>query len=344
MPIEIKPLRKITLSEEDDIIIERGHSFIVTGDDRILVADSKAANIKFFNMTGKRVSIFGRKGVGPDEFLKPLYSAYRKPFVAFMDSGRDMIFIYKRSGKDSLEFVQKFLSLNLGYDFCFIDDENFLVAGDKRDKNNRIYSLYRYNFKEDKYDFILPSEIAYGCSSLKEFKKDKSKRIAYIGYFLFFDVSGDNIYLVWKGGFEVTRINSKTREITRFGKKTINYVKPYYTPEIVKAFHQRQHRVIYKLIRTMSMVRDIFVTKANNIGVVYAGPFNKDGDLPIMLQLYTADGKFIKEVGLLNAKASHHYETYFYFKKFDNRFYIMDTETTKEFDQTYKIHEYQVEE
>ncbi|NIQ50451.1 MAG: hypothetical protein GTN87_07675, partial [Hydrotalea flava] len=217
MPIEIKPLRKIALSEEDGIIIERGYSFIVTGDDRILVVDSKAANIKFFNMTGKRVSIFGRKGVGPDEFLKPLFSTYRKPFVAFMDYGRDMIFIYKRSSKDSLEFVQKFLSLNLGYDFCFIDDENLLVAGDKRDKNNRRYSLYRYNFKEDKYDFILPSEIAYGCSSIKEFEKDNNERLAYIGYFLFFDVSGDNIYLVWKGSYEVIRINSKTREIKRFG-------------------------------------------------------------------------------------------------------------------------------
>ncbi len=63
-----------------------------------------------------------------------------------------------------------------------------------------------------------------------------------------------------------------------------------------------------------------------------------------MLQLYTADGEFIKEVGLLNSKAANHYETYFYFKKFDNRFYIMDTETSKEFDQTYRIHEYQVEE
>jgi len=59
--VEVKTLRKISLSQDNDILIERANSFIVTVDKRILVVDSKAANIKIFDMTGKRVKVFGRK-------------------------------------------------------------------------------------------------------------------------------------------------------------------------------------------------------------------------------------------------------------------------------------------
>jgi hypothetical protein len=343
MAIEVKPLKKFTLSDKDGII-ERGYSFIVTEDDRVLVSDMKAGNIKIYDKNGNRTNVFGRKGIGPNEFIRPLMSTYRKPYAAFMDYGRDMIFIYKRKGQDNLEFVQKIFSQYLGYSFLFLDDDTFLIAGDKRSDKNRRYSLYSYNFKNDKCKLILPSEVAYFCSSREVFEKDNDERLSFIGYFLFIDASEDYIYLVWKGNYEVIRINRKSMEVSRFGKKSPKYVKPYYTTEAVKAFRQKNHRLLYKLDRPMSFTHKIFVTKNRNVGVVYTGPYNDNGSLPVMLQLYSANGKYLKEVQLINAKASHHYEVYFYFKKSNNRFYIMDTETSKTFDQTYKIHEFQVEE
>jgi hypothetical protein len=341
--VEVKALRKITLSQDNEIIIEKANSFIVTVDKRILVVDSKAANIKIFDMTGKRVKVFGRKGMGPDEFVRPRWSTYLEPFVSIMDYGRNMIFIYKRSGLENFEFIHKFLNLNLGYDFCFLDDQNLLVAGEKFDKNRRLYSLYEYNFKKDKYDFILPSNVAYGYTSIKQFMKDFYDNLPHIGAFQFFDVSDDSIFFVWTGDIKVIKIDRKTRKLTYFGNKTKNFIKPTSTPAIERAFKQRDHRLIYKLRRQMSYVRHVFVSNNRHVGVVYVGPF-RDNILIVTLLLYTTGGEFLKEFELLNAKASHHYEIYFYFSKNDNLFYILDTETSKEFDQLYKIHEYRIEE
>lgn len=341
--VEIKAIRKITLSQDNDIFIEKANSFIVTVDKRVLVIDSKAANIKIFDMTGKRVNVFGRKGMGPDEFVRPRWSTYLEPFVSIMDYGRNMIFIYKRSGLNSFEFIHKFLNLNLGYDFCFLDDQNLLIAGDKRDNNRTLYSLYKYNFKKDKYNLILPSHVAFGYTSIKQFMKDNNEKISYIGAFQFFDVSDDSIFFVWTGDIKIIKIDMKTRKLTYFGNKTENFIKPTFTPAIERAFRQKDHRLIYKLRRQMSYVRNVFVSNNSHVGVVYVGPF-KDNLLKVFLLIYTTGGEFLKEVKLLNAKASNHYEIYFYFSKNDNRFYILDTETTKEFDQLYKIHEYRIEE
>lgn len=344
LSIEIKPLKAFTLSPTDGIIIEKADSFVVTEDNRILIVDSKASNIKIFDMAGKRTGIFGRKGMGPNEFIRPRAVAYKDPWIAFVDFGRKSIFLYSRDKGESFKFTRKFLCLYLGYDFHLIDDRNILVAGDKYDENKRLYSLYNYNFITGKSDFILPSETAYGYTSIKKFLKDSDDKIAYIGYHHYIDFSETNFFLVWQGDLSVVKIDRKSKNISRFGEKTGRYVKPYVKPEVVKAFQQKNNKLIYMYERDLSMVRDIFVTKYNKVGVVYTGPYKKNGNLPVMLQLYTEKGKFIKEVEVLDSKASSHYEVYSYFKKSDNRIFILDTETTEKFDQSYKMHPFQVEE
>ena len=294
-------------------------------------------------MKGKRISIFGRKGMGPNEFVRPIMSSYRQPFVAIVDFGRKTIFIYKRSGGNRFEFVQKFLCMNLGQNFNLIDDKNILIDGDIFDKENKWHRIYKYNFKENSYDFILSAAEAYGLDSEKEFKKEKKDKLIYIGLANFCDVTDDSIYMVWTGDIKVAKIDRKTRKINYFSKKTGNFVTPFPTPEIKKAFHQMNHRLIYKLERHMSYVRYIFVSNSGKVGVVYVGPYKKDSRLKVMIQLYTTSGEYLKEFEILNAGASHHYEIYFYFKKDNNRLYLLDTVTTEALDQFYRIHEYSIE-
>jgi len=340
--VEVKHLNETTLSQDEGIIIERAHSFLVTEDNSILVIDSKAANIKIFDMKGKRISIFGRKGMGPNEFVRPIMSSYRQPFVAIVDFGRKTIFIYKRSEGNKFEFIQKFLCMGLGGNFNLIDDENILIAGDKDDKNRKWQRIYQYNFKKNIYDYILSAEDAYGFDSVKQFKKEKNEKLRYIGMNNFCDVTDDSIYMVWTGDIKVAKIDRKTRKINYFGEKTGNFVTPYTTSGIKKAFHQMNYRLIYKLKRNMSYVRYIFVSNSKKVGVVYVGPFKKDNRLKIMLQLYTTGGEYLNEFEILNAGASHHYEIYFYFRKDNNRLYLLDTVTSEEFDQFYRIHEYSI--
>lgn len=104
------------------------------------------------------------------------------------------------------------------------------------------------------------------------------------------------------------------------------------------------HREIYELRRNMSYVRKVFVTSAGTVGVVYVGPYTKEGRLKVMLQLYSAKGTFLKETELMQAKAANLYEVYFYFKKAGNRFYVLDTDTDDTFNQHYRVHEFGLKE
>ena len=92
----------------------------------------------------------------------------------------------------------------------------------------------------------------------------------------------------------------------------------------------------------MSFVTDIFVLKSGKIGLVYVGPLGKNNGLNVMLQIYKPNGQFIKEFEVLNAKGDYHSDLDFYFNKDKNLFYIMDRETSEEFDQFYKVHEYRI--
>jgi len=316
---------------------------MVTEDNNILVIDSKAANIKIFDMKGKRLGIFGRKGMGPNEFVRPIMSSYLHPLAAIVDFGRKTIFIYKWSEGNRFEFVKKFLCMGLGQNFNLIDDHTILIAGDKIDKKGKFQRIYKYNFKENSYDYILSGAEAYGLDSEKKFHKERNEKIMYIGLANFCDFTDDSIYMVWTGDIRVTKIDRKTRKITYFGKKTGNFAAPYVKPEIKKAYHQMNHLLIYSLKKDMSFVRYIFVSNTKKVGIVYVGPYKKDNRLQVMLQLYTTDGEYLKEFEILNARASHHYEIYFYFKKDNNRLYLLDTVTTEELDQFYHIHEYSIE-
>ncbi|UCH96058.1 MAG: hypothetical protein JSV88_04190 [Candidatus Aminicenantes bacterium] len=342
--IEIKQLREITLSHDQDAFIEKPGSFIVTVDGMFIVFDSKASNIKVYDGTGKLVNIFGRKGLGPDEFVQPYLSAYKEPFIVIGDFGRKTFFIYKRFGKNSFKIVQKLFLRVMCYDLHFIDDAKLLIAGYKVGKDRKEYNLYEYDFKNQNYEFILTSESSYGLESHKVYLKKYSDRIRYIGGLQYCDFAEDSIYLVWTGDLKIIKVDRKTKKYTFFGQKTGNYVQPYITPEIRKAYHERNHRLLYKFDNDMSYVKDIFVLTSEKVGVVYVGPLKKDKGISVMLQLYTVNGAFISEFKVLNSNASHQFEIFSFFIKDKNLLYIMDTYTSKEFDQFYKIHEFRIEE
>jgi len=339
--IEVEPLKTITLSQTDEIFIQKAGSFIVTEDDMILVFDTKAGHVKMFDSKGNLAKIFGRKGMGPQEFVRPYSSSYKKPYVIFTDFGRRSFFIYKTTG-GSFEFVERFLNLDMAHDFHFIGDRKLLIAGYKVDKNGKQYHLYEYDIEKDEHDFILPAEISYGFKSFKRYRKAYVEEIAYIGPTQYCDFTDNSIYLVWTGDITIIKINRKTRVITSFGKKTGNYVKPYLTPEIKKAYDQRKANLIYKLINRMSYVMDIFVLKSGKIGLVYVGPLEQNKGLNVMLQVYKPNGQFIKEFEVLNAKGEYHSDLDFCFTKDENLLYIMDRETSEEFDQFYKVHKYRI--
>ncbi|MCP4216336.1 MAG: hypothetical protein GY765_16930 [bacterium] len=340
--IKIKPVRQFILQQKGDDFIRKPGSFIVTPENTIMVFDSKGSNIKVFNNDGQLKKIFGRKGLGPNEFVKPYFSAYREPFVAVSDYGLRRYLIYKRTAGDGFEFVRRPLLLEMPTDFQFLDDETILVCAYKTDKNQRGYKLFTYNTRTNKYHFILPSEVSFGFSSHSKYRKEYAERLANLGLTQFCDFSADSYYFVWTCDINIFKIDRKTEKIKYFGQKSKNFVTPYLNPEIKRAYDRRDHRLLYKLCLKMSYIRDIFVLKSGLVGILYVGPLKKNDGLNVMMQTYSPDGDFLGEFEVLNAKASHHYDIYFYVDKNTDHIYVMDGETSPDFEQYYKVHQYKI--
>lgn len=224
-----------------------------------------------------------------------------------------------------------------------MNDKEILLAGDKYDKQGKAYSISIYNHVSKKYEYLLPFEKSYEESSIKEFLKKSSKKYNLIGNDIFCDWLGDYIFHVWTGKLKIIKLNRITKEISYFGEKTGNYIQPYVTPEIEKAYNQRKNNLFFSFGNNMSFVRYLFTMNSGHVGVIYMGAKKKNKNLVVMLQIYKTSGEFIKEVELLNAQASNYNELYYFFRKDKDLFYILDTETSKDFDQFYKIHEYRIE-
>jgi len=341
---KIKPLRKISLTSNEETFIQLPGSFFVTTDDLFYVIDHKAANIKIYENSGKMVKIFGRKGVGPNEFVRPFLSAYREPFIAISDSGRKTFFIFKRTTNLGLEPVKNFLSLEMAYAIKFISDNKLLMAGYKIAKDGKEYNFYDYDFKNNEYTFLIPSDTSYNYSSNVAYRNALKEKLRYIGLFHTFDVSGDNIYFIWNGDLKITRFEREKKTYHSFGQKTANYIQPQVTPQLKKAYKERNHLLIWKLWTDMSFVKNIFILGSKKIGVLYFGPIKEGKGGVLMLQLYTENGDFLQEFEMMTAKASHHNELLTYFKEDKSLLYVLDTEISEASEQTHKIYEFKLEE
>jgi hypothetical protein len=343
--IDIKLIRKFTLAQDEKNFLIRPGSFFVTEDSMIFVIDCRASNIKIFDSDGKLANVFGRKGLGPDEFIMPFFSNYRQPFLALADLGRRRYFIYKRIGKSGLEMIKCCMNTDMPEDITLLADGKLLIIGNKLDKNGKWQNLYIYDCDSNKSDFLLSHAMSYGYKSESEFKKFLYTKLNYIGTNQCIDWVGDTIYYTCTGELKIYKIDIKTRGLTSFGKKTENYVPPYVTPEIEKAHNEKQSQIILEARSKMTYVRDIFITNSKTLGLVYVGPLKKNTGLNVMLQFYTVAGEFIKEVEvLLNSKAGTSYELFFYFRKDSNLYYVLETETSEEFDQVFNVYEYRITE
>jgi len=343
--IDVKLLRKFTLAQDEKNFLIRPGSFFVTEDSMIFVIDCRSQNIKIFDADGKLVNVFGRKGLGPNEFITPFYSAYQKPFLVISDFGRRRYFIYSRQGKSSLELKQTCLNQDMPRDIAITTDGKLLLAGNKMDKDGKWQNLYIYDCENSRSDFLLNHAMSYGYRSENDFQKKFYDELEYIGSDQCIDLVGDTIYQAWSGDIKINRIDIKTRKVTSFGKRTENYVPPYATPELKQAHLEKKADFILSTRSKMSYVMDLFIINSKTVALAYVGPLKKNNGINVMLQFYTVTGEFIKEVELLlNSKAGTSYELFFYFKKDENLYYVIETETSEKYDQVFNVYEYRITE
>jgi len=329
--VEIKFIEKIKLSQEKTII-QGSISFGVAEDELFLITDYKAADIKIYNKQGNLEKVWGRKGPGPKEFLRPAVCSYRDGTFAVLDFGKYRLFLFERDGRTDLKIKKEIVLIDLGLDFSLMKNE-LLVAGYKVDPNGKPYSLYILNLKTNKYTFLMPSEIKYGLNSFTEYKAQyRSKpELGSIGARGFCDWQSEYAYYIWEGNLRIIKINMKSGKIKFFGKKTQDYIQPTATKALIKANRERNTKSIFKEKYKMSYIKAIFVNE-KYVGLLYNKPAENRGDdwdiydaeFQYMFQLYTLDGKFIKEISI-SGKYYEMYMTrngnslYFLSSKFDEK-------------------------
>lgn len=324
--MNVKMVEKITLSQEKTFI-QSAASIVVSEDNIIFLTDLKAGDIKIYNNTGSLLSVWGRKGAGPNEFLMPYFSDYDKGKLAVMDFGKRTILILSRKNEFGLEIDRETFCMGLGDDIC-LNEDRLLVSGYKVDQKGEPYDLYIQNPKDDKIDFLLPTATKYGFDSYKAFMNEDNRTLFFrtlsrVGYC---DWEGEFVYYVWQGDLKIFKINVQSKEITHFGKKTSNYVQPFVTQKMITARQQRDRNNHEK--NKMSFVTGLFVYEGY-LGVMYTRVYTDKDSIPAsMLQFYTLDGKFLEEV-----EAPGYLSNTTFFRKTDGTLFSTGSEEDENEDQ-----------
>jgi hypothetical protein len=285
-----------------DEFLQVSISFCITEDNLFLVIDFKGGDVKIYNSNGALLKVLGRKGYGPNEFAQPLFCHYSHRKFIISDNGQRKIFVYDR--KDELKFIRskEIFANSVGSDL-YLDAKKIYIAGGKTTKEDITYQFFAVNLeKNDQYTYYLPGYLKYGLNSEKDFKKELLRKpdISAIGGSAYFDIHGDFAYYIWEGDLKIFKINLKTKAISTFGEKTANYITPYASKRLINAFGRgsiQSANIRGSEREKMSYVRQIFTTK-KHVLVIYEARDSKHNDLGYMMQFYTLDGNFVKEISM----------------------------------------------
>lgn len=336
---DVKFLGKVGIDQGKEII-QRVSNIAVTEDGYFIFPDNKAGNIKLFSPDGKLARVWGRKGLGPDDFVKPIFCDYRKPYLLLMDYGKYKLMKFERTGKLHFKKTNEFLIIALGYDFKLCGDE-VMVSGFKMDKNKSKFEMYILNPLKKKMDFLIPAYEKYGLESRKEYKRKYPDKLASIGLNAYFDYTGDDVFYAWEGNLDIIKINRKTRKLVRFSHKSKNYKTPELTSKLTRLYKARSTKM-YTETQKMSYVNGV-ITGPGYVCVTYANYNKEPSGWQSYIQLYNPEGIFLSEQILEGAVNTTNYpDPAFYFDKDAGTLYFLSRTMDEEFNDIYAVCKYKV--
>jgi hypothetical protein len=336
--IEVKPFGTINLFL-DDSFMQLPTSFCVTQDDVIFVTDTRAGDIKVFDNKGKLVNTWGRKGPGPNEFLKPYSVTCHENKLMLIDFMKQKFFAFNVKDKYDLQPTRSIHMLKSASNIM-LDGDDLLVAGYIRDGNNKEYELYILHLKDDSFTYLLPAEQKYGFDSIKDYGNylRNNPDAAIIGPYCFADRNGEYAYFVWEGLLKISRIHVKTGKIDSFGKTFPHYVRPHANKKLIKLFKEQNVKLFKKERDRLSSVTGLFAGDGF-VGLLYRASLENHKKIGLMLQLYSLDGTFLKERRLPRLDR---FEYRYYFRKSDNTLFFLVTGIDEDDEDYHIIMKYKV--
>ncbi len=332
--LEIKKIREIPI-QQDEVILERVVDLAVTEDQYFLFPDMKAGNIKIFDKQGKLVKVWGRKGFGPGEFVKPSVCDYKAPHFLVMDRKRRSLMLFKRTKPLEFEKILERQTLKFGMDIILRGTDSVLIAGYKENPQREKFGLYKLNLRDGNVRYILPVHKGFGLNSQKEFERRYQNEIVPVGYHGFCDLHGGNIYYVWQASLTIIKI-SPDKKLSRFGHRSDQYHLPVSTPAMQQYQKERSRKVLDER-KQFSYVGGLIAAK-RFVGLLYANYKPELHAWQYILQLYKPDGSFFAEKVLKEAIFSSDSSIpSFCYDKRKNTLYFLSRFLTPQNEDVYKI-------
>ena len=295
MQLQLKERKSLIF--DDTHLLQMARDFCLSPDGtHLIVPDIKAGDIKIFSCaSGRLVKVEGRRGAGPNELLMPYKCTADERYFALIDIGLHRYFQYEFVKPVGLKRVDEGMPVELVIDCC-LDNGGIVLAAYKLLDNDRRYDAYRVNLADKTIKYLLPSEVKYGFSSVKEYLAAyHGKDIVPIGIQAYCDGFQGNLYYVWEGNLRIIRVNIRTGEITTFGEKTQNYIKPKVSNSLLNAYEERDKKKYREEKRKLTLIDDINVS-GSYIILSYLKPDPAIDRQKRMFQFYGHDQKLIAEI------------------------------------------------
>jgi len=288
--------RKILINESENFLQLPGDYCLSPDGTHLIVPDIKAGDIKIFSRaSGRLVKVEGRRGAGPNELLMPYKCTANERYLALLDMGLRRYFLYEFVKPVGLKRIDEGMPVELGIDCCF-EKDGLVIAAEIYDKQGKVYDVYRVDLNDKSIKYLLPSEVKYGYASQKEFKVARqSNDLLSLGILGCCDVYDGYLYYAWMGNLRIIRVNTVTGEITTFGQKTQNYIRPQASNRLASAYAEQDKKLYREERRKLTLIDDINVSKSYIILSYMKPDVGLDRRIR-MLQFYGHDQKLLAEI------------------------------------------------
>lgn len=318
--IEINLIKQIYLDQEKEIL-EKPTDIAIDNQENIFITDYGAGDVKIYDKNGKLKKVFGRRGEGPGEFLRPFTIDFHQNKFCMVDTGRFHIYLYDNEFNKITDFFYI-----VGRAPLVLTDDSIVTGDYFKSEDGKEYVGIIFDFSGKIKELLIPIPWPKG---------DFWHRVGLEG---FVDIDKNkNIYYSLKREIKIYKFDNSGRRLKVFGKIPSYYKPPKLTKKFKEWLFQRKKDSWEEWYYSYSWVSGFFVLK-NFIGNIIRNYNKKSNKSNCWLQFYDLEGNLVEEgIRLREPSSSSRY--FFVDSNHDDSFYILETILEDE-EINYKFYKY----
>jgi hypothetical protein len=343
--LTVKRIGEFYIKQNDKNFIQKPNAFFVDENEQFFIIDKGSFNIKVYNRKGVFIRSFGRKGVGPGEFLSP----------TLITGINNKIFIYDFKRKKLLYFIRERSNIYFKESSLFpyfisgikaISDDKLLVSGVMymiKNKKRIYYSLAFYDIKQRKFRYIIPSCFLYGLKTNKEYSGFLMHKLLNISPAVVGDYNGNEFAQAPVTMFRIVFANMKGNIISRVEGKSSRFIKPEYNRKLEKLIMMRKLKEAANYLSEKSYIEKLFyIDKTKKVVVIFSSFNKKNISKDYFLYVYNKKRKLLYNVKLISGDKGKSLKSLFYYNAKNKILYVLETISSGFSDLKYKISKFKM--